>query len=166
MRYFTRGWVNGEYSDDDFEAAEVHYLNRLATIRPALPPAVATLADINLHDGVIERIVWDPRAEKLDLSLVAGDLQRGYSLVHLRYDGAMLGVERVRILRELGADRRVQLLYDEVDMNDDATFQHRMLFWPHYEVTVDFTQLTLSTDSRSDRRIHHGDAFEEIDDDG
>lgn len=131
MRYFTRGWLNGEYSDDDHEAAVVQYDERLEAIRPALPPEVASLTQRDLHDGVIEFIEWDARTSELTLALVIGDLQRGYSQLRIDYKGAMLGENRIETLRQLARDRRAELLYDEVDLDESGVFQHRMIFWPN-----------------------------------
>jgi hypothetical protein len=163
MRYFTRGWVNGEYSEEDFEAADLQYQARLAATRSTMSAAVVALTETNLHDGVIEHIVWDERIRRLSLFLVIGDLQRGYAGLSLTYERAMLGEERLQTLRELGVDRRAELLCDEVDVNGDGTFQHRMIFWPTHELTVDFVSLALEIDERSDRRVEPGGAFSEVD---
>ena len=162
MRYFTRGWLSGEYSDEDHEAAVVQYGARLESIRPALSPQVVSLTERNLHDGVIDFIEWDARTLELSLALIIGDQQCGYSQLRIDYKGAMLGEERLETLRQLARDRRVELLYDEVDVDERSVFQHRMIFWPTYEVTIDFTELELSDNPRTDRRIEHGDVFGEV----
>ena len=58
MRYFTRGWVNGELRDDAFEQVVDAYRARIAEITPRLPAPMIRLAhELDLHDGLIERVV-------------------------------------------------------------------------------------------------------------
>ena len=49
--------------------------------------------------------------------------------------------------------RETELLYDEVDVGEDGTLVHRILFWPSEEVTIEFASLTVRTWPVPDRRV-------------
>jgi len=69
MRYFTRGWANGELSDEEAERVEDAYRARLSAIVPRLPTALRRLVeDVCLHDGVMESVRWAPVEKRLQLA--------------------------------------------------------------------------------------------------
>jgi hypothetical protein len=164
VRYFTRGWANGEGDYEEWERAGQGYRNRLAVIAPRLPEPARRLAhEVSLHDAIIEDIEWTPSAKKLVVTLATGTSESGYLTVSLTYLGAELGERRVEALRSLARDRETEVLYDEVDMGDDGLLVHRLLFWPQEEVTIDFRELQLHVEPRADRRVHVGvRAFREV----
>jgi hypothetical protein len=163
MRYFSRGWVNGDLDDDECDQVSKAYEARLTEIAPRLPESLVRLArEVSLHDAVIESITWSPSLRVLTLELIAGDLQRGYHAATLTYSGALLGEQRLETLRSVGRDREACVLYDEVDLGTDGLLVHRILFWPREELTIDFEALELTVADRADRRVLMGNAFQEI----
>lgn len=161
MRYFTREWADGLLSDEETDRASDAYRARLAEVRPLLPPGAGELADAELHDAVIDLVAWAPHARRLVVSWVAGDLQLGYVEVGSVYTGVTLGPEAVEALCDLARDRAAELMYDEVDLADDGSLRHRLLFWPRHEVVVEFTDVQVTVDPRPDRRVDPGQAFHE-----
>jgi hypothetical protein len=168
MRYFTRGWAEGELSDEDSERARSEYARRLDEIEPSLSPAMRTLArQVHLHDAIIDEVAWNPGAKELRLTLVTDALQ-GYEAVTLTYVGAMLGYRRVETLRAVARDREIAILYDEVDVDledGETTLIHRLIFWPEYELTIDFRELRLERSPRDDRRVELSGTFQIVEDD-
>jgi hypothetical protein len=152
MRYFTRGFVEGELGEDEQEQVRMAYARRLETILPELPAPLRELSGLSLHDGHVETVTWEPAARRLCLSLVAGHSRR-WRTVTLTYSGALLGERRIQTLRDVARDRSTQILADEVDREADGTFSHRLLFWPRDELTIDFTGLELVTAERPDDRV-------------
>lgn len=160
MRYFTRGWANGELTDDEVEKVREAYEKRLAEIASRLPSAVTRLEQgVSLHDALIESVRWTPSVAELRLTLVAGDLEVGYHAIQLTYRGAVLGNHRIESLRNVAHNREACVLYDEVDIADDGTLAHRLLFWPNEEVAIDFRELQYACTPRNDRRVTRGSAF-------
>jgi len=160
VRYFTRGWATGELDDDETEGAVQAYARRLEVIASRLPEAARTLAHgVRLHDAVVEQVRWRPGAQLLTVTLVAGDHATGYHAVHVEYVGALLGDHRLDTLRAVARDRDTELLYDEVDIDDDGLLSHRLLFWPRDEVTIDCQALRIEVTPRADRRVALGGAF-------
>ena len=154
MRFFTRGWANGEHSDEPGEGAGARYQARLRELAPRLTPPMAKLASENLHDAILESARWSPHAKELQLCFIAGTLESGYRAVSLTYRGAMLGTQRVEALRRVARDREACVLYHEVDLDErDATLIHRYLFWPSEELTIDFVELAISVEGRADSRV-------------
>jgi len=162
MRYFTRGWANGDLDDAEFEHAGVAYDQRLAAIVPRLPAALQELARTSLHDAILERVRWNPTARRLQVSFVAGLQQSAPITVGATYEGAMLGERRIEALRNAARDREATVLYDEIDLAEEGHFVHRLLFWPREEVTIDFAALRLEVVPRADSRVELGAAFVEI----
>jgi hypothetical protein len=164
MRYFTRGWANGELDDDDAERVKNAYRRNLDAIIPRLSePARKLVCDVTLHDAIIECVRWRPVAMELTLTLATISDEAGYHTVTLTYLGAMLGSRRVDSLRAAARDRETGVLYDEVDIGDDGLLIHRLLFWPREELTIDFRELRLQITPREDRRVNLGGAFIEAD---
>ncbi len=167
MRFLSRGWVNGDLTEDETEAALTAYWRRVGEIEHCLPEPMIRLArQVNLHDGLIDSVRWNPSAQRLELELVAY-AEAGYQSVTLTYHGAMLGDDRIRAIREASRDRATVILYDEVDLDerDGIVLVHRILFRPRDEVTIDFTDLTLTVQPRDDNRVAAGyDPFYEEED--
>ena len=92
----------------------------------------------------------EPAVKRLRLSLVALHYPSGYRAVTLTYSGALLGDQRICTLRDVARDRETQILESEVDRDDDGIFNHRLLFWPRDELTIDFTDLSLEIADRED----------------
>jgi hypothetical protein len=162
VRYFTRGLVNGEFDDDEEAQAQAAYARRLEAVSSRLPAPVLKLAGLNLHDACIEDVLWEPAVTRLRLSLVALHYPAGYRAVTLTYSGALLGDRRICTLRDVARDRETQILESEVDRDGDGIFNHRLLFWPRDELTIDFTGLSLEIAEREDHRVNLGRFFVEI----
>lgn len=175
MRYFHRGWADGELSDLEYERTQAAYEDRLAEISPRLTADLMTLAGADLNDALIEHIEWAPSIRRLVLELVVGSNQAGYSIMRLTFRDALLGEHRQETLRDLGRDRRVEMLAHEVDLDQVGALEDieqdqtpasgytvRMLFWPTYELTIDFAALELETRPAPGRLISPGDAYVEL----
>lgn len=168
MRYFTRGWANGELTDEEDEAVRRAYEARLVEIASRLPPAMTRLGrGVSLHDALIESVRWRPSLAELCLKLVSGTSEGGYQAIQLTYRGAMLGKSRIDSLRSVACNREASVLSQEIDIADDGTLAHRLLFWPNDEVTIEFGELDCLFAPRDDCRVTLGGAFvvEEGDDD-
>ena len=161
MRYFTRGWANGELTDDEGDCVRKAYATRLEEIASKLPSSMARLRQgVSLHDALIESVRWRPSAAELHVTLVAGTSEVGYETIDLTYRGAMLGRRRIESLRNAACNREACVLYHEIDIaDDDRTLAHRLLFWPNEEVTIEFLELEYASASRSDCRVALGGAF-------
>jgi hypothetical protein len=60
------------------------------------------------------------------------------------------------------------ILYDEVDFeleDGEPVLSHRLLFWPEFELTIDFRELRLERSPRSDRRVDLSGVFQLVQDD-
>lgn len=170
MRYFTRGWANGDLNDSEVEAVTAAYSARVAVIEDRLPEPMLRLARLgSLHDGVIEQVTWDPASKCLMLDLVTWtpSPSQHFQSVRLTVAGALLGQRRLDTLRAVAADRSSCILYWEVDVADDqdsaeAPLILRFLFWPREELSIDFAELTLDVVDRTDDRVRLHPYFVEI----
>lgn len=164
MKYFTRGWANGEHDDAECERMRAAYWRRVEELRPGMPAGLAGLATATgLHDALIEKVVWRPGGRRLEMELVCGDNASGYFDLRLVYLDVSLPDLVVGVLAERVRDRRTQILYDEVDREPDGTWVHRLLFWPTGEISISFISLELTRSPRGDRRCNCGsDPFQLI----
>jgi hypothetical protein len=164
MKWLTRGWAEGEFSDTEAEQMLRAYREHVEQIAPALEPFVAKLAlETNLHDAIIEVVHVYDQGRRLVLSLVAGDQQAGYQGITLDYRGVEMDHHYMDVLRRRSRERETAILYDEVDAEPDGTFVHRLLFWPEGEIAIAFKHLTLSSAAREDRRTFLSGSFLEHD---
>jgi hypothetical protein len=160
MRFFTRGWVSGELSEEEYDRALAAYWARVDEITPRLPPEMVRMVrEFQLHDAIIEQVVWDPEHKVLDLALVASTAQEECVLLKLSYGGAMLGDDPVEALRRAALSRETMLLYDEVDIDQEGDLAHRLLFHPCEEITIAFRDFAMQALPRADRRVKLGPAF-------
>ncbi len=142
MKWLTRAWASGGLDDDEWEAHWRAYRVHCAEVRPRLSGGAERLLDgINLHDAKIHSCHHQPDGA-LVMRTVLGDLQVGYEFVELTYLDAELRVEP----RHDGADvsltdPKTQILYDEVDVQADGRFVHRVLLSPDGEYEVVFSTL-------------------------
>ncbi|MEO8800090.1 MAG: hypothetical protein ABI551_19500 [Polyangiaceae bacterium] len=165
MRYFSRGWANGELTDAESDAASDAYDARLDEIASHLPASVLRLVrEVGLHDALFERLIWSPGKKHLRVGFVVGTSVVGYTTVMIGYDGAMLGRRRVDALRRAVSDREAVVLYQEVDIDDHRVsgkrlFTHRLLFDPSEEVSIDCEEMSVTFGPRADPRVTLGHAF-------
>ena len=153
VRFFTRGWANGDLPDEDFDSTRAKYADYVESISSRLSPAMRELASLSLHDAVLEQVRWDPRAHELTLTLLNIDAGGDFQAVRITYRNAQLGDARVSTLRSVARDRETEVLETEVDCGPDGVLSHRFLFWPRDEVTVDFDEVSVAYEGRPERSV-------------
>jgi hypothetical protein len=143
MKFFTAEWATGELSDEEHEAAIPAYAKHLSSL--SLPSDLQLLVDANLHDAVVEAV--ERRGKSLTLSLVAGDLQRGYSSANITYRGFEFscGSEQLEWTEEAP-----EILYDEIARLHDR-YVHRLLLSTYAHVEITFDSVVVSTAPRATR---------------
>ncbi len=162
MKYFTRGWTKGEFDDETTDQMRAAYWDRVKSLRPSMPASVKKLATATrLHDAEIDRISWDRRRRNLKLELVLiDDLKPPWSFgATLLYKGVQLSEDEIGLLAERARDRRTTILYDEVDLKENGTWVHRILFWPVGEISIWFSSLKLSRTRGRDKAMLGYDPF-------
>jgi hypothetical protein len=149
MKYFTRHWFEGDISDEESDAVWAAYRTRRDAILPLMPPTVKELAtSINIHDGIVERIILNHDSESLQCDLICGDLQRGYFRLELMYGGVKVDpLELAAIARESA----IEALYDEIDVLSNGLYEHRILFTHSREISIEFRTLQLTRLARAGR---------------
>jgi len=139
MKWFTRSWSRGELDDEESHRRLSDYQRHLKSIAADLDNGAEQLASsVNLHDAQVK--VCDlEEGGSLRLRLLAGDLQQGYEWLTLIYEGAdLLGANSDELRTWRLTDRGAELLYDEIDLSEDARYEHRILVWPQGEFGVRF----------------------------
>jgi hypothetical protein len=162
MKYFTRGWHSGEYDEETCDQMRAAYWDRIKFLRPSMPGSVKKLATATrLHDALIDRILWDARKRKLKIELVlVRDINRSGGLgAVLLYKGVQISDQQIGQLAERARDRRTVILYDEIDLEENGNWVHRLLFWPVGEISIWFSSLKLSRVRGNNRDMVGYDPF-------
>jgi len=154
MKYFTRDFICSSLSDEESEQIRTSYHQHIELLLPNLPESIAELTEkINLHDGLICRVIVDQKTGKLTMELRCGDLQVGYFDLELAYSGVKFSALDLVALAALVRDRRTEILSDELDIDKDNTYIHRILFYPIGEISIHFESINLNQESKPDRNI-------------
>jgi hypothetical protein len=153
MRYFTRGWTNGSYDDDLADRVRSEYWSRVEVLRPEMPPSILKLAtQVHLHDALIDSLTWRPHKRLLELVLISSAGRDEPVKWLLRYGGVSLNDDYLRLFGERVRDRRTEVLYDEVDRDQDGTWSHRILLHPFGETSIWFSELEVQETAHRDGR--------------
>ena len=141
MQFFTRAWLAGELTDEEYASSLSGYHQHLANISAHLSSQVREFIKVvDLHDGLIRKIVIDHTEKTLGLDLRCGNLQVGYYDVDIQYRGIQLGRPVVAILAGV-AQAEGEILSDELDIVDDGGFEHRIIFDSYEEISILFGDL-------------------------
>jgi hypothetical protein len=140
MRFFTEEWHSGEMADEAAVRVHSEYAAHIEALRSSLPEDVLLLVyEVNLHDGIVQSVSHPDN----ELFLVLrGENQIGEFDAHLRYGNPAVSKNDLAFLEQAAKHPRIVLLYNEFDRLD-GSWIHRMLFWPHHEVTLEFTSFSL-----------------------
>lgn len=144
MKYFTVAWATGELSDEEFEAAVPAYQKHILSL--SLPADVRRLVDVDIQDAVVEGI--EMHGDNFKLSLIAGDLQRGYCSTEITYHGFKFvsGSEHLTS----AFDEAVEVVCDEIDRYEDC-YIHRILLSTYAHAEITFLSALVSTSPRETR---------------
>ena len=141
MRFFTKQWLSGGLSDDEYEATPDAYWRHVSSLQ--LPPDVLALSQFNPHDARILDVSSEPHAGRLTLRLRCGDLQCGYHQVQLAYSEARIDDASLKQLHCATTLPFDEILYDEVDRAGER-FEHRFIFASKAEISISFGSITIT----------------------
>ena len=143
--------------EDEADRVPGEYEAYIRALLPPLPAAAQRLIrEVSLHDALLRTLSGD--GKRLELMFRAGDHQTGYFDARLAYTRVELPAKDKRFLRTVVGARDVELLYDEFDAAEDGErWIHRLLFWPHREVSMEFAALDLEVTAASRRFDQGGD---------
>lgn len=137
-------------SDADYKAASVAYVEHNDAILPSLPEQLRVFAGepgpdgyVSLHDGRAEWWAYVP-GQSLTLQIFCFDEPSGYRRVTLQYRGsiALRDADEAQLAALLD-DPKTEFLFQEIDIDENAGFEHRHLLWPAGEFGVRFSHATL-----------------------
>ncbi len=130
MRFFPHDF--GSENDDATDAIIAAYNSFLESLPDPVGPRIRNFhASQSLNTNYLDRIQIRPFKKEVALSLISGDLQRGYSLLTIHYKNAAL-VEVESHIRQVFGFRNADIRYDEFDLMAGDRFVHRMLMWPEH----------------------------------
>lgn len=143
MKWLTREWASGGLDDEEWDERWENYLAHNDEVLPRLGSGAERLVqDINLHDAQIH--AFEHRADNvLVVRALIGDLQVGYEFIELAFLDSHLRLEPGSTLESLRLlEDETEIAYDEVDVEANGRFVHRVLLWPRGEYEVVFASLS------------------------
>ncbi|MFF2495364.1 hypothetical protein [Agromyces sp. NPDC058064] len=143
MKWLTREWASGSLGDDEWLERWQAYEAHREQVLPSLHSGAERLADgIDLHDAQVHTFDYRPGAA-LVMRAHIGHLQIGYELLELTFIDAELRLKHGASIESLRLfNAATEIVYDEIDLEPDGRFAHRILLSPAGEYEVAFTALT------------------------
>jgi hypothetical protein len=140
MKYFTNDWFFSKLSDDDIEEISGRYWGYIDCIFEKLPFTLKVLSKyVNLHDGVVVESNFNKEKHVLKLELFCGDLQSGYFLLQLHYNGIS---DQSKNLEKI--ENFLEICADELEMIDHNHFNHRILLSNSIELQIGFSDISIN----------------------
>jgi len=156
MKFFTRAWLEGRLTDDQYRHTVTLYRRHLTQISPKLNPHLLDyLQRANLHDGRVRKIMVDPANATLQVDLRCGDLQVGYYDLDIEYQGVQLeqsALDTLARVAQLGGE----VLRDELDLGTAGIFIQRIIFATHEEVALSFRDMRFRKTAQTGRDFSSG----------
>jgi hypothetical protein len=155
MKFFTVQWAKGEFPPKKEAEVFTNFLQNLEENKSKLPEKVFLFArNINLHDGLFKQIRYVDESN-LQMTVICGDLQRGYSEISLKYFSASIDSD---IFKKISLACRKDILKDKIEILGDemglsgAGFIHRFLVYPYQEFAICFSGFNFTSKSINSRR--------------
>ncbi|WP_045732245.1 hypothetical protein [Pseudarthrobacter chlorophenolicus] len=150
MQWFTRDAFAGTLSDREEEEREQQWRDARKLVRRRLHSGAEKLIQINVHDGVIDRL-HQTDTGSVELRALIGDNEAGYEWLHLRYLGATLSIIEPGF-GEIASP--FEMLRDELVAADDGTFLHSVITEPCGEFDIAFTSVEVAlTPGQAEERL-------------
>lgn len=96
---------------------------------------------INLHDGILQQIVYNHTQNSLAMKCVCGDLQIGYFLIKIKYLG--LDGPKEEELLSVFDGRCIEILMDEIEILENQSYSHKMIFNTRSEIDIIFRKVEI-----------------------
>jgi len=157
MDYFTHEWARGDVDDVTYDDVLDRYRRFVGSLDQSTK--VGQFAnEVSLNTAHIDHALYDGGHQRLELTVLNGDLQIGYWRTRLIYTGARLSGEDV--LRRALARRPTEVWYDEFSQSG-AGMKHSFLLEPLAgrqmafggEFSVAFDVFAFEQQSAPDRRL-------------
>jgi hypothetical protein len=145
--------------DDDGGLSKTERYNEyLARVRPSLPPSVAALLDLSVHDSLVEG--WRLRDDHaFELTFVTENVVENTSRITLVFSDATVvanDTDPVETLRLL--DGGTELLTSEFDVVDDGRYRFQIMMTPTGEMAITFSDVSIHRAPATDeqwRELRH-----------
>ncbi len=140
MRFFSKEWFDGSFTDKECEEVEGNYQKYVDGIFNKLTLPLRLLhQNISLHDAVIRHVDIKNITKCLMLVLIVGDKQFGYNELTLAYYGCKKDFDFEEINRYLG----VGILSNEIEVESKGRYKHDFMFKNYSEFSLSFNSIEL-----------------------
>lgn len=140
MQYFTKEWCLGRLDDNVTNEILNNYKNYIKNIFDTLPFTLKLLTkNLNLHDGLIKKVIILKNSKSLELQILCGDLQLGYFFLAIEYL-EVLNVSDI-ILTNFFKAKKLEVLSDEIKMLSKTSFSHKILFSNEQYIDIHFKDI-------------------------
>jgi len=143
MKYFTKEWCFSKLDDQEIEQRLKSYRDYIQAIYTELPFVLKLLArNINLHDGRLEIVYFNPDKRALLIRGVFGDLESSYFILEIKY--LMVVNLNTDSLVHVFKNQELEILSDEIEFLGKNLFSHRILFPTKNDIDIQFQDIELT----------------------
>lgn len=153
MEFFTKKWRLGGFSERKSKEIEKMYDTHVKKVLAKFPVHIRKIfEELYLHDGLIDKCTVYKNKKIIKLCLICGDLQKGYSRVVISYLNVLMNSALTSKLKKISQNVKSEVLDNEIDMDLEGRFVHRILFWPKFsEVEILFNDLKVKKIKKKNR---------------
>lgn len=142
MKFYTLDWCRSRMPDTEIDRIYDSYQSYINSIYEELPHNLRNLiTNVNLHDGIIKNVIISPSQNKLSMYGIFGDLQTGYTHLHLEY--TLLNNFSIGDCSHIFMDEEIEILSDEIEFIRPDSYKHRILFNSGKEIEICFNKIEL-----------------------
>jgi hypothetical protein len=143
MKYFTKEWCFSKLDDQEIEQRLKSYRDYIQVVYKKLPFALKLLVQsINLHDGRLQVVTFNPDDKILTIRGVFGDLEVNYFILEMKY--LMVSSLDLDSLMYVFKNQELEILSDEIEVLEKKMFSHRILFSTQRDIDIQFQDIELT----------------------
>ncbi len=148
MKYFTKDWCFGDLDDDKIQEVKKNYWEYIDHIKDSLPFPLKLLAtNINLHDGIIDKVSYFSEKKSLKIEGIFGDLENGYFKLEVKY--LNISEPKIRVLKTIFEQQTIEVISDEIELVSPRLFSHRFLLSTKKKIEIRFSDIEIKINNAS-----------------
>lgn len=162
MQYFNEYWLSPDITDEESNKISRSYWEYIQENKYLFPAGLQVIAvETSLHDGLFVETEVSQSEGRIKISLIVGDLQKGYEDLVIEYSGIDFSKFDLAFFKTLASSSETKFLYDEVENLGNQIYEHRISFCPEGELTFQFSEVEVKRFPRSNRERAERPIFRE-----
>jgi hypothetical protein len=143
MNFFTKEWCFGDLDTKKSEDILKKYRSYIRDIQFKISFPLRVMAtNLNLHDGILNKVCFSLERRVLILQGIFGDLQTKYFFLKIKYKNIsdLNSDDLINVFQNQVAE----ILMDEIEVVSDTIFSHKIIFSSKKEIDLRFEDVEIS----------------------